>query len=1007
MPEKAVDQQRPAKRELRRPSALSLSWADELRRVSSAVGKMGLRIASGHQQLFYLLHWQANGRAFGVSLRKGRDPESASEWWDLESALRRRPFYVSAEDVEIIALLQMAQGRGNGLRAFSLDAPQSGEILRRMARTGRLCPASDLSPLVLSSARQALLHWQREHDGRQRPMLQTLPPADLIVPLMPPWYIDLERGVIGNVLLSGSPETLDLLLSAPRLANDEVVRIQAALGEAPGELRLPAIDAAMALRQVGGRPVAVLRLYTIATNGHAAWRAYAADSRPGLFDLAEPVFRYEDAEIHPEDTGNFCCLPDGEVVHVVRQQLQERTLLAKLQAVGLQTVPDGVMHTFGSPPDGVYGLAQEADWSVFMQRPLAELRAAGWQVEFDSDFRHHFAEVDAWDAALVDVDNDWFDLDMGIVVEGERVPLAPLLAALFRCDGRWRDITRIGSIDDAEAVELKTPDLRRIRVLAARLKPLALALVDLFDGLPDVPNVRISRFDADRLREFCDPRRWRFHGQRDVLAMADRLRSAQGVGVVQPPRGLALGLRHYQLEGLAWLQFLREHDLAGILADDMGLGKTAQTLAHLLLEKEAGRLDRPALVVLPTSLIFNWRNEAARFTPELSVLSLHGAERKARFAEIDDHDVVLTTYPLLWRDAEALTRHRYHLLILDEAQTVKNARSRSAEAVRRIEARHCLCLTGTPLENHLGELWSQFDFLLPGFLGSRRNFTRYWRTPIEKMEDPSRRELLVRRVRPFILRRRKEDVARELPPKTVIVRKVELNGGQRDLYETVRVAMDATVREEVFNKGFGRSQIVILDALLKLRQVCCDPRLVRLPLARRVKERAKLEVLMTMLPELVGEGRRILVFSQFTRMLALIERALRQSGLDYALLTGETKDRETPVRRFQSGEASVFLISLKAGGVGLNLPTADTVIHFDPWWNPAAENQATDRAHRIGQDKPVFVYKLIVAGSIEEKILALQERKAGLADGILSDDRAIRCKFGEEDVAALFAPLPS
>ena len=491
-----------------------------------------------------------------------------------------------------------------------------------------------------------------------------------------------------------------------------------------------------------------------------------------------------------------------------------------------------------------------------------------------------------------------------------------------------------------------------------------------------------------------------------MLALADKLAAAQGVTRIESPAALGLELRPYQEEGLAWLQFLREQQLSGILADDMGLGKTAQALAHLLLEKEAGRLDRPALIVLPTSLIFNWKNEAARFAPSLSILSLHGAERKARFAEIPEHDVVLTTYPLLWRDAQELTRYSYHLLILDEAQTVKNARSQGAEVVRRIDARHRLCLTGTPLENHLGELWSQFDFLLPGFLGSSNAFARYWRTPIEKQGDWQRRDLLARRIRPFILRRKKEEVARELPPKTIIVRKVELAGGQRDLYETIRVAMDSLVREEVASKGFGRSQIVILDALLKLRQVCCDPRLVKAAAAQRAKERAKLDLLMTMLPEQVDEGRRILLFSQFTSMLALIEAELKHAGLDYVILTGDTEDRETPVRRFQAGEVPIFLVSLKAGGVGLNLTAADTVIHYDPWWNPAVENQATDRAHRLGQDKPVFVYKLIIAGSIEEKILALQERKAELAAGILSADSNVDLKFGEDDLAALFAPLP-
>jgi SNF2 family DNA or RNA helicase len=351
-------------------------------------------------------------------------------------------------------------------------------------------------------------------------------------------------------------------------------------------------------------------------------------------------------------------------------------------------------------------------------------------------------------------------------------------------------------------------------------------------------------------------------------------------------------------------------------------------------------------------------------------------------------------------------QHSYHLLILDEAQTVKNAQSQSAEAVRKIDARHRLCLTGTPLENHLGELWSQFDFLLPGFLGTSKQFTRHWRTPIEKQGDMARRSLLARRIRPFILRRKKEDVAQELPPKTIIVRSVELEGSQRDLYETVRAAMDAKVRDEIASRGFARSQIVILDALLKLRQVCCDPRLVKAGAARKVPERAKLDLLMAMLPELVDEGRRVLVFSQFTSMLALIEHELDKAGIAYVTLTGDTVDREVPIRRFQDCEVPIFLISLKAGGVGLNLTAADTVIHYDPWWNPAVENQATDRAHRLGQDKPVFVYKLIVSGSIEEKILALQERKAELAAGILSEDHRVDVKFGTDDLAALFEPLP-
>nr|MBP7628643.1 DEAD/DEAH box helicase [Zoogloea sp.] len=491
-----------------------------------------------------------------------------------------------------------------------------------------------------------------------------------------------------------------------------------------------------------------------------------------------------------------------------------------------------------------------------------------------------------------------------------------------------------------------------------------------------------------------------------LAAWLERLKGAAHLKPVAAPAGFTIELRPYQLEGLAWLQHLREHGLGGILADDMGLGKTAQALAHLLTEKHAGRLAKPALVVLPTSLVFNWQREAERFAPALKVLSLRGSSRAEAFAQIPEHDVCLTTYPLLWRDREALGAHAYHSLILDEAQTVKNAASQAAQVVRTLQAEHRLCLTGTPLENHLGELWSQFDFLLPGFLGDSKDFASRWRSPIEKRGDVVRREILARRIAPFILRRRKEQVATELPPKTIVVRSVELEGRQRDLYETVRATMDQRIREEIAARGFARSQIVILDALLKLRQVCCDPRLIKTDAAAKVKERAKLDLLMDMLPELVDEGRKILLFSQFTGMLALIAAELDARKIAYVTLTGDTADREAPVRQFQDGPVPVFLISLKAGGVGLNLTAADTVIHYDPWWNPAVENQATDRAHRLGQTKAVFVYKLVVAGSIEEKILALQDKKATLAAGILAEDHEGSVKFGEDDIKALFAPLP-
>ena len=984
-----------------------LSWVEELRRVSMAVSKKTSKASASRNQIFYFLHWTEDACGFGVTVHKGREPENAMEWWTIDRALIKPPPFVAEEDVSILRLLWAERAHDSGLRAFSLGPQHGGDILQRMARTGRLYPANDFSPLLLAETRPAIVSWLLDSNGRQRPCFIPTPAASLVISLQPPWYVDLDEGVIGALDVPGNPAVIARLFSLPPLSAKEAALVAEALTELAPELQIPAEDASARLRRIDASPVPVLRLQTLDTHGNRHWRGYVASFNTGSFDVVLPVFRYQDAEIKPDDIREFTTLPDGETVRILRHSDQEMALMNGLAETGLQKIPGYALHTFGSPPDSAYGLANESSWPAFMQEGLSLLRNAGWQIEFAEDFRHHALLVEAWDAELLESDNGWFDLDMGIIVEGQRLPLAPLLASLFRRDVRWLDSALLNRIADDEMIELMTPANLRIRAPAGRLKPLAATLIDLFDGYAGSDTLRLSRFDAPRLAELSNTSRWQFRGQRDVLALADQLSAAQGITHIESPAGLGLELRSYQKEGLAWLQFLRQQKLSGILADDMGLGKTAQALAHLLLEKEAGRLDRPALIVLPTSLIFNWKNEAVRFAPSLSILSLHGAERKTRFVDIPVHDVVLTTYPLLWRDAHELTQHRYHLLILDEAQTVKNARSQGAEVVRKIEARHRLCLTGTPLENHLGELWSQFDFLLPGFLGDSNTFVKYWRTPIEKQGDAQRRNLLARRIRPFILRRKKEEVARELPPKTIIVRKVELAGSQRDLYETIRAAMDAMVREEVANKGFGRSQIVILDALLKLRQVCCDPRLVKAASAQRVTERAKLDLLMTMLPEQVDEGRRILLFSQFTSMLSLIETELKQAGLDYVVLTGDTSDRETPVRRFQAGEVPIFLISLKAGGVGLNLTAADTVIHYDPWWNPAVENQATDRAHRLGQDKPVFVYKLIIAGSIEEKILALQERKADLAAGILSEDRSIDLKFGEDDISALFAPLPT
>ncbi|OYU25552.1 MAG: helicase [Burkholderiales bacterium PBB2] len=662
--------------------------------------------------------------------------------------------------------------------------------------------------------------------------------------------------------------------------------------------------------------------------------------------------------------------------------------------------------------EALWTLSQEEFFAAFWLERVPALQAAGWKVDVRPGFAHRPAPAEAWQLKIEKLglpgrQGSWL-LSLGVEVDGETLDLAPMIADLLRRDARWFDAEAIASIDDAALILLHAPGGRRIEAPGSILKPIIGAMVDLLSDPKRAEGpIPLSDWDAGRLLALDARSGWQFQGDADLRCLAHRLQQAGSPQPVAPPQGLALTLRPYQRSGLAWLQYLREQGLAGILADDMGLGKTAQALAHLLLEKEAGRLDRPALAVLPSSLLFNWLAEARRVAPGLRVLLLQGPERARDFARLGEFDLVLSTYPLLWRDIAALAAQPWHLLILDEAQTVKNAASRAAQAVRRLNARHRLCLTGTPLENHLGELWAQFDFLMPGFLGDARSFARLWRKPIEENGETLRAQLLAQRVRPFILRRRKDQVAAELPPLTEVTRRVQLYGAQRDLYESVRVAADTQVRRVLARRGFAGAQISVLDALLKLRQVCCDPALVKGVDLAPDMGRAKLELLEQMLPELLAEGRRVLVFSQFTEMLGLIEALLQQLALPSLTLSGDTPigQRGEIVRRFQAEEIPLLLVSLKAGGVGLNLTAADTVIHVDPWWNPAVEAQASARAHRIGQDKPVFVYKLVVGGSIEERMLELQARKLALAQGVLGEDGADAAKFSAEDLALLLAPL--
>jgi hypothetical protein len=739
-----------------------------------------------------------------------------------------------------------------------------------------------------------------------------------------------------------------------------------------------------------------------------------------------------------------------------RQVLLQRDLQAEQNA-------HHSLHTLGLSGDSLgrfylpfISFAQQQLWLEWMDSDFAVMRAAGFAVTTDSalqgwithaqDLKAHMQSLASppvnptsttaptaspKPATSGDTQAEWFKLSLGMNVGGERRNILPLLPELLAQLGAAAQTaipaagqslsqqTSLSTLQLPAYLYIKQDD-GYLRLPCEPLRPWLQALLELMTerGLRKKndlkielggTSLRLSRLEAMRLEAELQQHpkaggHWQ--GEDSLQEMLGQLASRKNLPTVTLPSGLKAQLRPYQLEGVRWLQFLHTHGLSGILADDMGLGKTLQTLTHILIEKETGRLALPVLLVAPVSLMGNWRKEAAHFAPALRVLVVQGSGRHETAAEMGSFDLVIAPYSLLQRDRERWQAQSWHMVVLDEAQNIKNASSHAAQIAGALDAKHRLCLSGTPMENNLGELWSLFNFLMPGFLGSQARFKSLYRTPIEKHGDQQRAERLRHRLKPFMLRRLKSEVATDLPKKQVCISVVALAEPQADLYETIRLGTEKTVHEALANKGLAGAQIQILDALLKLRQVCCDPRLVALPAAKKVKSSAKLELLMELLPDLLAAGRRVLLFSQFTSMLELIEEELEKRQLKWVKLTGQSQNREQLIERFTSGQVPLFLISLKAGGVGLNLTEADTVIHYDPWWNPAAQAQATDRAHRIGQTKPVMVYKLVAQDTIEERILALQERKAALADSMYGDmTEGTQPIMTQSDLASLLEPL--
>ena len=797
-----------------------------------------------------------------------------------------------------------------------------------------------------------------------------------------PWYIDADNGAVGRVRIQPpAPPPRPAFVAPPPAPPSPKRRIE---------------PPSVAEQVIVERPMTpVVRLTRFPCPDEFG--------RMQTLDALLLEFDYEGTSVPFDDDRQFVRIDEpGGPVFARRDRTAEAAALEAIRQEGLVQMRMATAKVAkGRLVYAFRGRDAAEAWQGFIADRLPVLQALGWRNQIDTDFGPRLVEsVGLCDMKVSDAPQGAFSLDFGIEIDGSRHPLLPILMRLRERGGM--DSARIIGGEVVTSLD----DGRILKLPADRIARLLAVMDDLVEAAARTngDSLTLDAAAAPNVLDLEDLVTTRWQDGAMIIEHVARYRAVSEIPEAPVPASFKAELRPYQQQGVNWLQHLRENGQGGLLADDMGLGKTAQTIAHIAIEEASGRMDRPVLVVVPTSLVPNWSAELARFAPHLRVLVLHGMDRHEKRRDLDGVHVAITTYTVLSRDIEEMAALPWHMVVLDEAQAIKSPGSKATHAVCRLQARHRLCLSGTPIENNLGELWSQFAFLMPGLLGSRKSFNRRFRAPIEKDGDPVRRGQLSTRIRPFILRRTKSAVATELPPKHTILRRITLAPDQRELYEAIRATMHEKVTEGIAARGVAQSHVLVLQALLKLRQVCCDPGLAKL--SDVAASSSKLDDLMEMVSEMIAEGRRILLFSQFTSMLDLMKPVLTAAGVPFVELRGDTTDRADPVRRFEAGEVPLFLISLKAGGRGLNLTSADTVIHYDPWWNPAVEDQASDRAHRIGQTKSVFVYKLIAADTVEERIVELQERKAALASLALSEDGVALPPMDADDIDFLFGAAP-
>lgn len=939
------------------------------------------------------------------------------------------------------------------------DLQDMAPLLAEIAKAGKLYYEDiQLPALRFEEAAAIKLSWTLAVDGTQAPYLclddET---PTILIRTDPALWFSPAKGALGYAKLDLSPALLERLASAPPLRPDDLV-VAEALFDRLGVAKAYRPKPVQRKSLIGKKPQPYLVLSGVPGLSREKFRrryGYYYNAPPLTVPALSLSFNYDGRLVPADGEKSFSFAKDAELWTLERDQAAEKSAIATLHRAGAleprelteivvqQSNVPGIL--FLRPPEAfdAWSLqeefqergkkrrkkrAQYEDSAMvlsygggtlqgktlpkstleFIAKTLPDLQRQGWEIRLHPSWPIDKPATRSEVTARLSRTGSGF-LTLDFLASGDlgAFDLGPLVTEIIRL----LPLTQSGNLEPGFDLD-KALGPAPIRLCvkgdeAVYIEPAILSEIIrgvLKHGAPLKP---FHPAEAGRYRNLAggvEDLGVTLLGDADLLASAQKLQRLGDRDPAPAPSSFHGLLRPYQLVGYRWMRDLHHTGFGGVLADDMGLGKTIEVLAFLTDLHLHQNNPLPSLVIAPTSVVSAWKKAADAFTPDLKVDVLHGLGRHGRLDSGDPCHVYITTYALLSRDIASLREQPWAAVIADEAQAVKNPASQTAKRLRELKVELRLAVTGTPVENSLNDLWSLFDWIVPGLLGNKEQFGKLYRAPIEKEGSAYAQARLNARTKPFVLRRTKAEVELDLPPKTEIIETVPLGKEQKILYESVRLARHAEVREIISAKGVQASQISIFAALLQLRQVACDPRLLK-SVTPASPGSAKFDRLFELLDALLSEGRRVIVFSQFVEMLKLIRAEVVARGWRHQWLDGSTTRRDKVVDAFQKGEAELFLVSLKAGGAGLTLTAADTVILYDPWWNPQVERQAMDRVHRIGQDKPVFTYRLVAEGTVEQTIHELQAKKQAISDALLDGGSTSGAALTQEDLDALFKPL--